>query len=98
VEWVQWDARVLEDLAQRAAKRCVTRILRPKHERTGMEALIPTLPLTAAWMLRLNQGWSTLGQVLGRCAYPRLRNRCSSQLRARFQVMQCYTSGGNFGA
>ncbi len=29
-----------------------------------MEALPPTLPLTAAWMLRPNQGWSTLGQVL----------------------------------
>ncbi len=62
---VEWDARVREDLVQRAAKRCVTRILRPKRGRTGVEASPPTLPLTAAWMLRPNQGRSTLGQVLG---------------------------------
>jgi hypothetical protein len=62
---VEWDARVREDLAQRAAKRFVTRILRPKRRRTDVEASSPTLPLTAAWMLRPNQGLSTLGRVLG---------------------------------
>ena len=63
--WVEWDARVREDLVQRAAKRCVTRILRPKRGRTEVEASPPMLPITAAWMLRPNQGRSTLGQVLG---------------------------------
>jgi hypothetical protein len=63
--WVEWDARVREDLVQGAAKRCVTRILRPKRGRTDLEASTPTLHVTAAWMLRPNQGRSTLGQVLG---------------------------------
>jgi hypothetical protein len=31
----------------------------------GREALPPTLPLMAAWMLLSNKGLSTLGQVLG---------------------------------
>jgi hypothetical protein len=64
--WVEWDALVREDLVQRAAKRCVTCILRPKRGRTGVEASPPTLPLTAAWMLLANQGRSTLCQVLGK--------------------------------
>ena len=63
--WVEWDARVREDLVQRAAERCVTRMLRPKRERAGEEASPPTLPLTASWLLRPNQGRSTLGKVLG---------------------------------
>ena len=63
--WVEWDARVREELVQRAAERCVTRILRPKRGRAGAEATPPTLPLTASWMLRPNQGRSTLGKVLG---------------------------------
>ena len=63
--WVEWDARVREDMVQRAAKRCVTRILRQKRGRTDVEASPPTLPLTAAWMLWPNQGRSTLGKVLG---------------------------------
>jgi hypothetical protein len=71
--WVEWDARVREDLVQRAAKRCVTSIFLPKRRRTGLKASPPTLPLTAAWMLRPNQGRRTLGQVLGRCASPQLR-------------------------
>ena len=63
--WVEWDARVREDLVQRAAKRCVARLLRPRRGRMGAEASPPTLTLTAAWMLRPNQGRSMLGQVLG---------------------------------
>ncbi len=63
--WVEWDALGRDDLVQQAVKRCITRILRPKRWRTSGEALPPTLPLTAAWMLQQNQGWSTLGQVLG---------------------------------
>jgi len=63
--WVEWDARVREDLVQRAAKRCVERLLRPRRGRMGTEASPPMLSLTAAWMLRPNQGRSMLGQVLG---------------------------------
>jgi ribonuclease HI len=63
--WVEWDARVREDLVQRAAEQCVTRALRPKRVRGGGEASPPTLPLTASWLLRPNQGRSTLGKVLG---------------------------------
>ena len=62
--WVEWDARVREDLVQRAAERCVTRTLKPKRGRAGEEASPPTLPLTASWLLRSNQGRSTLGKVL----------------------------------
>jgi hypothetical protein len=62
--WVEWDARVRQHLVQRAAKRCVARLLRPRRGRMGAEALPPTLTLTAAWMLRPNQGRSMLGQVL----------------------------------
>jgi ribonuclease HI len=63
--WVEWDARVREDLIQRAAEQCVARILQPKRGRAGAEAAPPTLPLTASWLLRPNQGRSTLGKVLG---------------------------------
>ena len=63
--WVEWDARVREELVQRAAERCVTRTLRPKRGRAGAEASPPTLPLTASWLLQPNQGRSTLGKVLG---------------------------------
>jgi hypothetical protein len=63
--WVEWDARVREELVQRAAEQCVTRILRPKRGRAGEEASPPTLSLTASWLLRPNQGRSTLGKVLG---------------------------------
>ena len=63
--WVEWDARLREDLVQRAAEQCVTRILRPKRGRAGAEASPPTLPLTASWLLRPNQGRNTLGKVLG---------------------------------
>ena len=62
--WVEWDARVREDLVQRAAEQCVTSILRPKRGRAGAEASPPALPLTASWLLRPNQGRSTLGKVL----------------------------------
>ncbi len=66
---MEWDAWVREDLVtvlvQGAAKSCVTRILWSKRGRTDVEASPPTLPLTAAWMLLLNQCLSTLGQVLG---------------------------------
>jgi hypothetical protein len=60
--WVEWDARVREDLVQRAAERSVTRTLRPKRGQAGEEALPPTLPPTASWLLRPNQGRSTLGK------------------------------------
>jgi len=63
--WVEWDARVRDELVQRAAERCVTRTLRSKRGRAGVEASPPTLPLTASWLLRPNQGRSTLGKVLG---------------------------------
>ena len=63
--WVEWDAWVREDLVQRAAEQCVARILQPKRGRAGAEAAPPTLPLTASWLLRPDQGRSTLGKVLG---------------------------------
>jgi hypothetical protein len=63
--WVESDARVREDLVHRAAKRCVARLLQLRRGRMGAEGSPPTLTLTAAWMLRPNQGRSMLGQVLG---------------------------------
>ncbi len=63
--WVEWDAKVREDLVQRAAELCLNRTLRPKRGRAGTAASPPALPLTAAWMLRPNQGRDTLGKVLG---------------------------------
>jgi hypothetical protein len=72
--------------------------LQPKRGRTEVEASPPMLPITAAWMLRPNQGRSTLGQILGEMRISTaknlvVRNRCSSPLLVRFQVMQCSTSG-----
>ncbi len=55
----------LENLVQRAAEQCVTGIFRPRLGREGAEASPPALPLTASWLLRPNQGRSTLGKVLG---------------------------------
>ena len=62
--WTEWDVRLRDDLVQRAAELCVTRILRPRRGRAGAEASPPALPLTASWLLRPNQGRSTLGKVL----------------------------------
>ncbi len=39
---MEWNARVLEDLVQRAAERCVPRTLRPKRGRAGEETSPPT--------------------------------------------------------
>ena len=63
-KWVEWDVSFREDLTQKAAEQCLSRILRPKRRRGGQEAVPPALPLTASWMLRPDQGRSTLGQVL----------------------------------
>ncbi len=65
--WVPWDARVREDLVQRAAEQCVTCTLRPRRGRApaGEEASPPTVPLTASRLLLPDQGTSTLGRVLG---------------------------------
>jgi ribonuclease HI len=65
-KWVEWDARVREDLVQRAAVQCVTRVLRRKEQRAGAEANSLALPLTAAWLLQPDQGRETLGRVLER--------------------------------
>ena len=46
--WVEWDARVREDLVQRAATQCVARALRRREERSGTEAGTPALPFTVA--------------------------------------------------
>ena len=42
-KWVEWDARVREDLVQRAATQCVARALRRREERSGAEASTPAL-------------------------------------------------------
>ena len=63
--WVEWDTRVRDDLIQRAAEQCVTSTLQPKRGRAGAEPSPPALPLTASWLLRTDQGRSTLGKVLG---------------------------------
>ncbi len=49
------------------AELCLNCMLRPKRGRAGTEASPPKLrvPLSAAWMLRPNQGRDTLGKVLG---------------------------------
>jgi hypothetical protein len=89
-------ARVREDLVQRAAKRCVTRILRPKARSAGGRKWRPRLlcflsrQLGCSDRIRAGARWA---KFWGRCASPRLRNRCSSPLRARFQVKQCSKSG-----
>ncbi len=62
-KWVEWDTVVREDLMQKAAEQCISSALRPKRGRGGQEALPPALPLTASWLLRPDQGRSTLGQV-----------------------------------
>ncbi len=41
------------------------RLLRPKRWRAGAEPSPPTLPLTASWLLRPDQGRNALGKVLG---------------------------------
>ncbi len=63
--WVKWDTRVREDLVQLAAGQYVASIIQPKRGRAGAEASPPALPLTAFWLLRRDQGRSTLGKVLG---------------------------------
>jgi hypothetical protein len=65
--WVEWDTRasVREDLVQRAAGQYVASVLQPKQGRAGAETSPPSLPLTASWLLRLDQGRNTLGRVLG---------------------------------
>ncbi len=64
-KWVEWDTSLREDLTQKA-EQCLSRTLRPKRGRGGQEAVPPALPLTvtASWMLRPDQGRSTLGQVV----------------------------------
>ena len=64
--WVEWDTRVRDDLVQRTAEQCVANILQPKRGRAGAEPSPPALPLTASWLLRPDQGRSTLGKVLGK--------------------------------
>ena len=63
--WVEWDTQLREDLVQKAAELNLSSILQPKRGRAGAEAVLPTLSLTAAWMLQPDQGRSTLGKVLG---------------------------------
>jgi hypothetical protein len=63
-KWLEWDTSLREDLTQKAAEQCLSRALRPKRGRGGQEAVPPTLPLTASWLLRPDQGRSTLRQVL----------------------------------
>jgi hypothetical protein len=88
--WVEWNARVREDMVQRAAERCVTRTLRPKRERAGEEASPPTLPLTASWLLRPNQGRSTLGKVLGEMRiYSEEASAPTAPVHCRSVPLQC---------
>ena len=61
---IQWDARLREELVQRAAAQCMRRTLQPGRRRTGQEGEAPALPLTAAWMLRPGQGRRLLGKAL----------------------------------
>jgi hypothetical protein len=49
--WVEWDARVREDLVQQAAEQCVTRTLQPRRGWAGEGARPPTLALTVSWQL-----------------------------------------------
>jgi hypothetical protein len=63
--WVEWDARVREDLVRRAAERCVTSTLRPKRGRavdSSEEASPPTPPPTASWLLRPNRAGAHWGE------------------------------------
>jgi hypothetical protein len=50
---------------QQVAEQYATSVLRPKRGRAGAEASRPALPFMASSLLRPNQGWSTLGKVLG---------------------------------
>ena len=64
--WMEWDASLRDELAQRAAEQCVSCAIRPKRGRAGQEVVPPTLPLTASWLLRPDQGRSMLGHVLSK--------------------------------
>ena len=60
---VEWDARLREHLTQVAASKCMTMIGRPTRRRDG--TVTPAhVPLSAEWLLRPDQGRSTLGTVL----------------------------------
>ena len=61
---IQWDARLREELVQRAAARRLQRTLQPGRRQTGQGGEAPALPLTAAWMLRPGQGRRLLGKAL----------------------------------
>jgi len=63
--WAEFDPRIREELIQRAAQQRVSRILRSKSERASQEGSPPALSLTAAWMLRTDQGRELLGKALG---------------------------------
>ena len=54
--WAEYDSRIREVLTQRAAKLCVSRIMRAKSGRASQEGSPPALPLTATWMLRQGHG------------------------------------------
>jgi hypothetical protein len=82
--WVEWDAKVREDPVQRAAELCLNRMLRPKRGRAGTEASPPALPLTAAWMLRPNQGWGTQGKVLGDMSISTAKNQVLQSIAGAF--------------
>ena len=63
---VQWDARLRRELVQRAAKRCMEKMLRPRRGQEGHNAVAAatSLPLTATWLLREGQGRRLLGKAL----------------------------------
>ena len=82
--WVEWDARVREDLVQRAAEQCVSRTLRPRRGRGGEEASPPTLPITASWLLLPDQGRSTLGKVLGEMRISTAKKRVMQSIAGQF--------------
>ncbi len=44
--------------------------------------LAPTLPLTASWLLRPNQGRSTLGKVLGKMKIPPAKKQVLAHCRS----------------
>jgi len=55
--WVEWDARVREELTQSAAALRVRHLLRAETK---------AMSQTAVWLLRPGQGRETIGKVLGR--------------------------------
>ena len=78
-----WDARLREHLTQVAASHSMALIGKPTRRRDGI--ITPAhVPLSAAWLLRPDQGRSTLGAVLRRMKISASKRRTLQSLAGMF--------------